>query len=256
MRAFRGAQANETEDRVDSIETGGSGRERTRGPAGQRRVRRPTGGRIAVALFAAVVSITLGLAGAPARADDTRDCFGPPNPRRVEACTAVIDDPGTGVRDRSSAHAQRALSHWLRGRRDKAMSDYDMAIELDPGNSTALNNRAWSHFRAGEAERGRPDVERSLHLNPTSPHALDTRAHILQWLGRPGEALRDYRNAMRLGGPRMVRLYQCGLAERGHYTGPLTGIESPELIAALRRCAAMPRCDPLPTDEECRAATS
>jgi hypothetical protein len=62
--------------------------------------------------------------------------------------------------------------------------------------------------------------------------------------------------AMRFGGERMVKLYQCGLQSQGLYGGDMTGRYSPELRRALESCIAKPSCDPLPADEECRRVTS
>ena len=90
-------------------------------------------------------------------------------------------------------------------------------------------------------------------LDPTSPHAYDTRAHVRHWQGRSNAALGDYRKAMQLGGPRMVKLYQCGLKASGHFIGPVTGIITDQLDLALKECVKSTKCDPLPPDEECKA---
>ena len=54
----------------------------------------------------------------------------------------------------------------------------------------------------------------------------------------------------------MIRLYQCGLQANGLYHGPVSGIFSDSLEAALRSCVKRTDCDPLPPDEECKAALS
>ena len=150
----------------------------------------------------------------------------------------------------------RALAYSLKGRYAAAISDYDAAISMRPDFAVALNNRAWAYFRWGKAATGLPDVEKSLELSPTSPHSLDTRAHIRQALGEPKAALRDYDRAMWFGGARMIKLYQCGLTEARLYTGEIDGIWRPELTQAFEKCVLDKGCDPLPADEQCRAATS
>ena len=150
----------------------------------------------------------------------------------------------------------RALAYSLKGRYDTAMRDYDVAIAMKPDFAVALNNRAWAYFRWGRAATGLPDVERSLQLSPTSPHALDTRAHIRQAMGDPQGALKDYDRAMWYGGTRMIKLYQCGLTEARLYNGEIDGIWRPELKAGAGAVRAHKACDPLPADEQCRAATS
>jgi tetratricopeptide (TPR) repeat protein len=193
---------------------------------------------------------------ADAAGDSAADCFSEDLNRRIDGCTALIEQRGQGVADLSLAYAMRALAYSLKGRYATAIGDYDAAIALRPDFAVALNNRAWAYFRWGKAATGLPDVERSLELSPTSPHTLDTRAHIRQSLGDPQAALRDYDKAMWFGGARMIKLYQCGLTEARLYKGEIDGTWRPELTRALEKCVLDKACDPLPADEQCRAATS
>lgn len=187
---------------------------------------------------------------------DSHDCFSGDNERRITGCTELIERPGLPQQLLSSAYAMRALGYSLKGLYDVAIRDYDAAIELMPDFAVALNNRAWAYFKSGRPSEGLPDVEHSLRVQPTSPHAYDTRAHIRQATGDPSGALRDYEAAMRFGGERMIRLYQCGLAALNIYRGGIDGIYTVELRRAMLACVASPDCDPLPPDEECRAVTS
>ncbi len=194
-----------------------------------------------------------------ARADvlSTHDCFANDAMMRIRGCTELLQrkslDPGT----RSRAFATRALGLSLIGRYTDAIKDYDSALAIIPDYPIALNNRAWALFKLGRVVEAQPDVEKSLALDPTSPHAYDTRAHVRQALGQRSAALKDYNLAMRLGGPKMVKLYQCGLQGSGHYIGAVTGIITEQLKLALKECVtAATQCDPLPPDEECKIATS
>jgi Tfp pilus assembly protein PilF len=156
----------------------------------------------------------------------------------------------------SAALAMRALSYSLKGAYDTAIRDYDQAIRIVPDFAVALNNRAWAYFKSGRPTMGIEDVEKSLALDPSSAHSYDTRAHIKQWTGKPSAALADYERAMAFGGSRMIKLYQCGLAAAGLYKGPADGFSSFELRRAMETCVQGTTCDPLPADEECKAATS
>jgi tetratricopeptide (TPR) repeat protein len=211
-----------------------------------------------VSLLGAVVLAVVMAAAAPAatRADAAADCFSEDIERRIRGCSELIEQRDQNVADLSLAYAMRALAYSLKGAYEIAVRDYDVAISMRPDFAVALNNRAWAYFRWGKAATGLPDVEKSLELSPTSSHALDTRAHIHQALGRTQMALRDYDRAMWFGGARMIRLYQCGLTEARLYTGQIDGTWRPELQAALEKCVIDKACDPLPADEQCRAATS
>ncbi len=187
---------------------------------------------------------------------DNHECYGENNERRISACSELLETPGLSSDAQSAALAMRALSHSLKGAYDTAIQDYDRAIVLSPDFAVALNNRAWAYFKSGRAALGLDDAERSLALDGTSPHSYDTRAHIRQWSGQPASAMADYERAMFFGGLRMVRLYQCGLAAAGLYKGKADGLTSAELRQAFLVCVQGTTCDPLPADEECRAATS
>ena len=203
-----------------------------------------------------VVLCVVAVQPALARADAATDCFSEDIERRIEGCTALIEQRDESVADLSFAYAMRALAYSLKGQYGTAIRDYDVAITMKPDFAVALNNRAWAYFRWGKAATGLPDVERSLQLSPTSAHALDTRAHIRQALGDPKGALADSDRAMWHGGSRMIKLYQCGLTEARLYTGEIDGIWRTELTQALEQCVRDKACDPLPADEQCRAATS
>lgn len=214
------------------------------------RLKRYWAGLAAVALLA-----TRALAGAH------QDCLENPQfsqdvVRGVAACTEVIDNPAYPNSVTTQALAQRALGYSLQGDYAKAIADYDRAIAMFPNFAVALNNRAWALFRSGAPEKGLPDVEKSLRLNPFSGHTFDTRAHIRQWKGDVAGALADYERAIQLDGERMLKLYQCGLAEAGLFKGAQDGKDSPDFRAALKACVSKPRCDPLPADENCRPRTS
>ncbi len=192
------------------------------------------------------------------RADDanTMLCFGKDNDRRIEGCTALIEGGGMSQSLLAEVYAMRALAYSLKGEYATAIRDYDLAIEMRPGFSVALNNRAWAYFRWGKSATALPDVEESLRLEPNAAYSLDTRAHIRQTQGDPKGALNDYTKAMYFGGLEMVKLYQCGLTEARLYEGRIDGIWRRELQDALEQCVQSTTCDPLPADEHCRPATS
>ncbi|MCC7254220.1 tetratricopeptide repeat protein [Hyphomicrobium sp.] len=191
-----------------------------------------------------------------ASSNTVAECFSENNERRIAGCSELIENPNLDAGTRSLAYAMRALALSLQGALTQALPDYDRAIELDPASSMALNNRAWVLYKLDRLSEGMSDVERSLDLSPASPHAHDTRAHINQALGERTAALRDYERAMRYGGEHLVRLYQCGLEAQGIYRGPIDGLYTRDVRRALEICVASTKCDPLPADEECRAATS
>lgn len=223
-------------------------------------------GRVRAALATVGLALTLVVGMAPgarvafadATANDVAsDCFNEKSLRRIEGCTALLDGGAKlSTTERSLAHAMRALAYSLQGEFARALNDYDEAIRLKPDFDVALNNRAWALFKMKRFDEGMRDVEKALTIAPWSAHAFDTRAHLHQVQGRVRQALQDYILAMRFGGEKLVKLYQCGLELHGLFNGPNDGLESEELRKALAKCVRDESCDPLPPDEECRRPTS
>ena len=196
-----------------------------------------------------------GAALAQTAAADT-DCYNDDVETRIRGCTELLNRRGLPVETRSGAYATRALGYSLKRDYGRAIEDYTQSLELIPNFATALNNRAWAFFRWGKAGEGVADVEKALGLQPDMDAAYDTRAHIRQALGNPSSAITDYQMSMDFGGERMVLMYQCGLKDQGLYNGPRDGQQNEELRLALKQCVLDSKCDPLPSDEFCRPASS
>jgi len=186
-----------------------------------------------------------------AAADSLQDCQGQDVDRRIMGCSELIERNESAT-DLAHAYALRGLAYSLQGSYDRAIVDFDAAIERRPNFPAALNNRAWAYFRSGRVGQGLPDIERSIELEPGSAFAYDTRAHMRQALGDQAAAMRDYDRALFYGASQMAKLYQCGLSDLGIYTGPLDGVGGLVLFQALEKCAAMQDCDPLPPNDKCR----
>ena len=211
-------------------------------------------------VYFAVAILTIAIAANAGRVHATplerHDCYSKDVMRRIEGCSELLKLPHLAPSVRAQALALRALALSLVGRYDEAVSDYDQALAIQPDHAVTLNNRAWALYKMGRINEAVPDVEKSIRHDNSSPHAFDTRAHLRQALGETDRAYGDYRRAMGLGGTHMVRLYQCGLQAHGLYHGPVSGIFSESLDTALKACVKRSNCDPLPPDEECKAALS
>lgn len=207
-----------------------------------------------VLMIAVAWCLFAGISHAQAAADN--DCYNEDVETRIRGCTELLARSGLSTEARSNAYATRALGYSLKRDYGKAIEDYDQSIKLIPNFATALNNRAWAYFRWGKAKQGVEDVEKALDLQPDMDAAYDTRAHIRQALANPGGAMTDYQMAMDFGGERMVKMYQCGLKDHGLYNGPRDGQQNEELRSALNACVLDQNCDPLPSDEFCRPASS
>ena len=149
-----------------------------------------------LAALALVVGATIALA----QRDAMEDCLRNNDPdTKIRGCSAVIDrDPGAVW-----AYVSRGTTYIGKSEYEPAIRDLTIAIDLSPPSAGAAlagsyNNRAWAYFKAGKAAQGLPDAERSLQLSPDNTHTLDTRGHIFEALGRPEDAIADFRRVLAL----------------------------------------------------------
>jgi tetratricopeptide (TPR) repeat protein len=199
-----------------------------------------------------IAAAVLVAANLGAAADDWTGCGGPDLDRRIASCTRLIETDGIDPALRAEAFARRGYAYLQRGQYQRAIQDNDDAIRIAPRHLAALNNRAMAYIRLGQPAKGQPDVELAMTINPRHPPLLGTRGYIRQSLGDRQGAISDHTAAMTFGGAAVVRFYQCGLRLAQLYHGPVDGVVSPELHAALGICVDQGiHCDAAKPDPEC-----
>ncbi|GAD94995.1 DnaJ domain protein [Paecilomyces variotii No. 5] len=112
------------------------------------------------------------------------------------ANSAQEDRSPTPPPHRSSPPAPDAESFKLAGNKfykagdyDRAVQEYNKAIEINPNSSAYLSNRAAAYLSAARYLEALEDCQRAHELDPTNPKILHRLARILTYLGRPAEAL-------------------------------------------------------------------
>jgi tetratricopeptide (TPR) repeat protein len=92
----------------------------------------------------------------------------------------------------------RGTAYSARGDLDRALQDYNQAIELDPRNAGAYVNRALALTRKGEWEPAMNDYAKATSLNPQQWQAYFNRAADLRDGGKLSEAVDDLNKVMEL----------------------------------------------------------
>lgn len=194
----------------------------------------------------AIAMVVTLLATVGAMAEDLKGCDGRDPYRRIVPCTALIDAPDTAPSLRAQAFFMRGVAYAQLGQYQRAISDYDEAIRIDPRHPMVLNDRADAYLRIGKPAQGMPDADQALTIDPQDPLFNTTRGEIAQALGDRERAIHDHETALALGGVTFVRFYQCGLKLAQLYHGPLDGVMRPELLTALYECVDKgSHCDPV-----------
>lgn len=144
------------------------------------------GARIAAAL---ALSVLAGIA--QGAADSAKDCGTiTGNPRAaIEACTRAIEFLSLDRPDLAKAYYSRGTEYAALGNHDRALPDFNMAIELDPNLASAYYNRALAWSAKGESDRALADYDTAGKLNPRDANVFLGRG--AEWIAKG-----DYRRAM------------------------------------------------------------
>jgi lipoprotein NlpI len=153
--------------------------------------------RLSVAMFAAVLTMTLSVRGAMASREPAADprldagvCAVAAAASDADAivakCGAVIDNEKMAKADRVDALMARADVYARRGKDDLAIADYSVAVSLDPMQVDAFNNRGEIFLRKGDRPRALADFGAALKLDPQHVSARDNYRSLVRELERIG----------------------------------------------------------------------
>lgn len=93
---------------------------------------------------------------------------------------AIADlDESLKLAPNSEAHTLRGFAWKRSGDKEKAMADFDKAIELDPANAMAWRVRGATFASKGEHAKQLANYSESIRLDPDSPENLHHRAVVL-----------------------------------------------------------------------------
>ncbi len=131
---------------------------------------------------------------------------------RIEVCTRIVQSGReTGARlaltlgSRGDAYND-LLNH------DRAIQDYDRAIEVDASIATIFNNRGATYNHLGNYDRAIQDFDEAIRLDPNDGFALSNRA--LTYFNKQDydRAIRDYDEVIRLDPSDAIAFYDRGNA--------------------------------------------
>ena len=93
------------------------------------------------------------------------------------------------------AYNDRGWVWHLKTEYDKAIADYDRAIEIDPENVDAYSDRGWVWQLKAEYDKAIADYDRAIEIDPTSTDAYSDRGLVWQLKAEYGRAIADYNRA-------------------------------------------------------------
>lgn len=155
-----------------------------------------------------LISLALALAfyTVPATAGDWENCVSDGQDSSIKGCTAFLARDGETTPNRARAYTNRGLAYQTKGEPDRAIADYNRAIELDPKLAFAYSGRADAYKDRGELDRAIADYNRAIELDPNYADAYNGRGIAFEAKGDMDKAIAYYTRALELD-PEFVRAY-------------------------------------------------
>src|SRR6266536_5107240 len=137
----------------------------------------------------------------------------------IAACSRLITSGDIRDRNLVTTYLWRALHLREAGELDRAISDYDSAIRLDPSRSSAYHERGSVFHTKGDYQRAIADYSEAIRLDTRNANAFNNRALAYRKLGDLDRAIRDYDASIRVepNNPRAYGNRGVAYAARGDY---------------------------------------
>jgi tetratricopeptide (TPR) repeat protein len=121
-----------------------------------------------------------------------------PPERRISACSALIETLTDQPQALAAALVNRGAIYWSIKSNDRALTDLDRAIALDPANPRAFVERSNTYRTMGRLDKAIADGNEAVRLDPSNPKAFDVRGNGFNLNGQNDRAIEDYNEALRL----------------------------------------------------------
>jgi len=119
----------------------------------------------------------------------------------------------------ADAYLKRGIAYGEKGLYDNAISDYNKAIEIDPGNANAYFERGIVYGKKDLCDNAISDYNKAIEINPRYANAYVARGHFYIPEGLYDNAISDYNKAIEIN-PRYADAYLV----RGIAYGVLKGL--------------------------------
>ena len=133
---------------------------------------------------------------------------------RVLACTWALGAKTLAPARRAGLHFKRGLAHAARRDLDRAIRDYDAALELRPDFALARVNRGNAFDAQGAYGRAIADYDAVLRLKPGAADVYFNRANTYLRMGETAKAIADYDTVIGLKPDDVAARINRGIAYR------------------------------------------
>ncbi len=117
----------------------------------------------------------------------------------LSSCTSTPQPKDTIAPNDADAYNNRGFAYYLKQEYDRAITDYNKAIELDPKYAMAYNNRGIAYFLKKEPDKSIADYSKAIEINPKYADAYNNRGVAYYLKKEYDKAWEDVYKAQGLG---------------------------------------------------------
>ncbi len=148
-----------------------------------------------IPLLVLMVGAMQALAAVPGQGD----CTGPDPDRTIAACTAMLQQSGQlSPRVKVAALHHRGVAYVRNRDYDRAIADYDAALQIAPNYAPTYNFRGIAYRLKGDQDRAIADHDAAIRRDPRNAQFFNNRGVAYRWKSDYDRAIADYSQAIQL----------------------------------------------------------
>jgi tetratricopeptide (TPR) repeat protein len=133
---------------------------------------------------------------------------------QISSCTVWIQSGRLTGDQLARAFAGRGVAYGYKGQYDRAIEDFNQAVQLDPTYAYGFNGRCFTRALANvELPKALADCSEALRLGPNNADNYDSRGFTYLKLGQFDYAIADYNAALKIDPKHASSLYGRGVAK-------------------------------------------
>lgn len=146
---------------------------------------------ISLLILVMCASVILGCAAPATHETPTTPTTATPKP-------VTTTSPATQTPTKSELHYNQGASFANQGKYDDAITEFNQAIELDPGYTRAYEYRGFAYYHKGQLDLAIADYTKVIEFDPGYALAYNNRGIIYAELGQRELAIQDLKKAIEL----------------------------------------------------------
>ena len=149
------------------------------------------------------------------KSDDIKKCYKSTAPdMAINYCSQAIESGQLSGKGLAFAFYRRGNAYYEKRDYDRAILDYDQAIQMNPSYASAFSNRGAAYAGKKDYDQAIQNYDEAIRLNPGHADAFSNRGVAYARKGDYDRAIQNYDEAIRLKPDHANALYDRGNAYR------------------------------------------